>query len=82
MARIKSQLNLELVEHYKDSRGRARVKGGKDLKESATYPIRLGQEAGPYSFQAISCQVGSILSAYVNLGSGLLEFLIFAYNPV
>ena len=50
LARLKSSLNVSLVQHYKDSKGNTKVKGGPDLKRSAAYPIQLGLKAGGNCF--------------------------------
>ena len=43
---MRSALNIQMVQRYRDKMGRTKLKGGKDLTVSAQYPIGLGMKAG------------------------------------
>lgn len=45
LARLKSSLNLKLVQHYKDKKGASKIKGGPHLTQSSEYPVNLGIKA-------------------------------------
>ena len=45
LARLKSNLNLKLVRHYRDKQGRPKIQGGPHLTQSGEYPINLGLKA-------------------------------------
>ena len=45
LKRMRSVLNIQMVQKYRDKLGRLKVKGGKHLRQSAQYPIGLGMQA-------------------------------------